>query len=498
VTQLVAPKDTVRISAEPKVYGFFDSLEPLASSRWAVAGILLLAAAVRFWKAGEWSVWQDEVTSMLFSQHLENPFASSFPLFFYALQVLYNLTGISVPAGRLFVAALGILSIALTYVCLRKLTGSGAALLAALFLSLSFGHLFWSQSIRYYMLVFVLQVLSTYWFIRGFEDDNRRHLLLSNLALLLALLSHYSAALLMPVFAGYLAVVFRRRSACQAGYSVRNLLIFAVPFLLMGLVLAWRFTELRSHAGLITNANGGFQASRLVVQIFFFAKLGAFFGVPLFLLGALAPFLARQLIPRRLVCFLVLAAFLPILELEVMAILNLTFIEWQYAFFAFYGLAALAALAIVGLYRGGFRVTGILLGGGVLVYQLVFLYGYFTTMHGARPRWQEAVALLRQQAGPDVGKPGQAEVRSTEAVTVSFYLDVPLDRVFDGGMVARLSKLPPDVLPPIEQWYVVELGNISQANARWLTEHCVLEGRFEAWVGPRDRSVSVYHFSPLQ
>jgi predicted membrane-bound mannosyltransferase len=184
-----------------KADGVLNRFEALTGS-WAAAWcILLLATVLRFWKVGEWSVWIDELSSVYFSQHPQKPFPHCFPVFFYALRALFQVAGISVPAGRLFVASLGVVSIGLTFTCLRRLVDYRVALLAVLLLAVSFGHIFWSQAIRYYMLVFVLEVLSASCFIRGLEDDNRWQLLLSNLALLLGLLTHSSAALLIPVLA---------------------------------------------------------------------------------------------------------------------------------------------------------------------------------------------------------------------------------------------------------------------------------------------------------
>ena len=112
----------------------------------------------------EWSLWEDEETTIYFSQNVEKPYPSSFPLFFALLNQVFAVTGASALAGRGVATAFGVLSIALTYVLGARLVSRNAGLIAALFVSMSLGHMFWSQSVRYYTLVLALQLLCLVWF----------------------------------------------------------------------------------------------------------------------------------------------------------------------------------------------------------------------------------------------------------------------------------------------------------------------------------------------
>jgi hypothetical protein len=228
----------------------------------------------------------------------------------------------------------------------------------------------------------------------------------------------------------------------------------------------------------------------------FAIRVVGYFGVPLLALAALAPWLAGKLVPRRLLGFLSLCTFLPFLEVFVMTAFNWTSATWYYAFFAFFGLTALTALGIVAVYRRGFRRSGIGLGAAVLVYQLFFVFGYFTMMHGDRPRWKEAVTFLRQKAGPDVGKPGRARVYATEPGTVAFYLGVPAEHILEQRLVPPVPGQASEHAPHTEAWYVVEVSLMRYEFAPWLLEHCVPEGQFVATTGNRDRSLILYHFLP--
>ena len=141
----------------------------LLASPWAILVVVAVAVVLRAWGASEWSLWEDEETSIYFSQQPDKPFPRFFPLFFLALKGVYQLTGVSVAAGRMLAAAFGIVSIGLVYAMARRLLSREIAVLAALLLTLNLGHLFWSQSIRYFTLLFVLELLSMYWFLEGFE-----------------------------------------------------------------------------------------------------------------------------------------------------------------------------------------------------------------------------------------------------------------------------------------------------------------------------------------
>ena len=132
-----------------------------------VAAVLLAATAMRLYGLGEWSLWEDEETTIFFSHHPERGFPTTFPVFFALLGWLYDITGVSVLAGRLLAAAFGVISLALTYLLARRFAGEGVALTAVVLVAVSPGHLFWSQSIRYYSLALCVQLASIWLLLEG-------------------------------------------------------------------------------------------------------------------------------------------------------------------------------------------------------------------------------------------------------------------------------------------------------------------------------------------
>jgi hypothetical protein len=324
-----------------------------------------------------------------------------------------------------------------------------------------------------------------YWFADGFERGRLWELGLSNVALLLALFTHFSAALLLPVFVGHLALALLRRERGGA-YYWKGYLGFGIPFLIVSTLFAWRSLAFRaSLSSLVTRSEGTDVVGLLV-------RFVAYFGAPILLLGIPAPILGRGLISPRLMQFFLIVAWLPLVELVVISKMNLVSALWYQAFFAILGFAILAGLSLAGLYRRGYRWTAGLLTAAGLLYATPFLYGYYTFMHGDRPRWQEASAYLREQGGIRPEAANNPEIFSGAPGSVAFHLGVDPAQTMGSSVVKGLPPQPPTRLSEVAQWYVVEASTVPPAYRLWFAEHCVLRAMFEARTGPKDRTVLVH------
>jgi hypothetical protein len=456
-----------------------------ASTRiaWGVIAVLAFAMLLRVWGLTEWSMWEDEEGSISLAQRPFVGFQGFFPIFFVALNWLMAVTGLSVGAARALPAALGLLSIALTYFCFRRFVTPRVALLAALLLAMNLGHLFFSQSIRYYTTALVFQLLALYWFLDGFERDRIVPLILSILAFVLALLTHFSAVLAAPVFVGYLLLMIARRET-NAGYRWRNYLLFG---LMLGGVLgvfAWRIMQLQHMIGgwAIPSARDPVHVGTTVV---------AYFGVPLLGLAVLAPWLATQL-PRRVLYFLLTASFIPVLELLVIAQLNVVNVTWYYALIALIGFALLAAAVLVALWEQQRRRTAAVLTSLTLLYYSSFLAGYYTSWHGDRPRWDEAAYYVRQATRVEPGAGDNPEVFASVPGVVAFYLGADPREPETYRIVQLIPERPKMSASTQGAWYVVEAKLVSPEYRTWFATNCELKARFESMTGPIDRSVLVY------
>jgi len=132
---------------------------------WLPWAILLAAGALRLFRLGDWSLWFDEETSIYFALNPHKPFPRAFPLYFWVLGRVFEAAGVSVYSARLISALAGIATLWLAWRCIRRFAGDEVALPALVLLVLSPGHLFWSQSIRYYTLLLVFQIASVHAFL---------------------------------------------------------------------------------------------------------------------------------------------------------------------------------------------------------------------------------------------------------------------------------------------------------------------------------------------
>jgi hypothetical protein len=426
-------------------------------------------------------MWEDEEGSMTLAQKPFRGFQGYFPIYFIILNGQMRPTGLSVPAARVIPACMGILSILFTFVCLRRYVSARAALIACLLLSLNIGHVFFSQSVRYYTTALVFQLLALAWFLQGFEEDRIWPLAASVFAFTLGLLTHFSAVLLAPVFVGYLLLTIVRGESGN-GYHKKNYVLFGMMLVAVLTVFAWRIMQLR-------NMIGGWAIPSQRDPVHTALTFLAYFGIPLLGLALLAPWLARQL-RSRILLFLLCAGFLPVLEVLVIAGMNVVNVTWYYAMIALVGLALLAGAGLVGLWERGYRISAGGLGVAAVSYYVVFLLAYNFNWHGDRPRWAEAAAYLHDVANIDPAGPNTAEVYATVPGVVAFYLGADPRRPETYAVVRLLPRQP--VHQVKSAWYVVEAKVLSAEFRDWFANHCTLEARFESMTGHVDRTVLVY------
>src|SRR5262249_49576634 len=149
-------------------------------SAWTIVLICTLTIALRAMGITHWSMWEDEEGSIYHTQQsLDFGITKFFPPFFVLLKGVYAVTGVSVVAGRAVSAAFGVASVVLVYTICRKWLSQPTALLAMLLVSLNIGHLFWSQSVRYYTMVEALQLLCLFWTLHGLESGRVSAMVLS-------------------------------------------------------------------------------------------------------------------------------------------------------------------------------------------------------------------------------------------------------------------------------------------------------------------------------
>ena len=458
-----------------------------APSQWRLIHYVLLVTVVavllRVIGLESWSLWEDEEGSLTRAhENLSKGFQGYFPLFFIALKQYADWVGMSVAALRLLPATAGLLSIVFAMTGFRRQLPPRTAALAGLLLAINIGHLFFSQSIRYYTTALVFQVLALTWFFDGFESGRAWKLLLSLVALVLALLTHFSSLLLGPVFVGYLLLTALLGER-GGGYKTRWYIGYGSALAAVGAYFSWRMLLLQREM------IGDWAIPEQRDPVHVGTTVVAYFGVPLLGLGLLAPLLARDL-PRRVLFILLTIGVVPVLELITLAAFNFVNVTWYYGFVAMIGFALAAAASVMGVWTRGYpRIAA----GLVVVsvgYYAYFLGLYYTTAHGDRPRWEEAAQFLQREYGVRPGNPDAPPVFSNVPGPVAFYLGEHPRSYEPSRVIQRIPSNPAEL--PAGGVYVVEERQLSPAYRVWFASRCERTACFEAHTGPVDRSVSVF------
>ena len=185
-------------------FGFVSSMRTAA---WALAAIVAIAAALRFFMASSYSFWFDEILTGIDVQYnyrnffidrakvVEFPLWSwdHPPLYFVMSKYITDWFGPSEITFRATAIIAGILTIPALYLLGKELFGHRAGLLAALLLTIMAFHVRYSQEARPYSLMLFSSVMA-YWFLaRAMRSSTPWNWIGWTIANLIAIYSHYLA-----------------------------------------------------------------------------------------------------------------------------------------------------------------------------------------------------------------------------------------------------------------------------------------------------------------
>ena len=188
----------------------------ISSEAWLVAGITIIAAALRFATISHQSYWFDEAQavhelrlsfgSML---HAWSAYEPNPPLYFVLAWPWAHVLGTGELALRSLSALLGTVTVVLVYLCGRELVSRRAGLYAAALAALSPFLIWYSQEAREYMLLSALAAASLLCFARAWNSGTGRRLAWWALFSALALATQYFAGFLIGAEA--LLLLYRHR-----------------------------------------------------------------------------------------------------------------------------------------------------------------------------------------------------------------------------------------------------------------------------------------------
>ncbi len=225
---------------------------------WIVAGLTVLAAALRFATIGAQSYHHDEIVTA--SRILRDGFwhamdavgfSESAPPLYYALAWLWTqVTGTGEAGLRSVSAMAGIATVPVAFMLGAQLSGRRAGLVAAALVAVNPMLVWYSQEARAYALFVLLTALSLLYFLRALERGRRRDFIAWGIASALALATHYFAA--FPIAAEALWLLRRRGRETVPGLGI----LAAAGLLLAPLAITRCRSAMQSGSATSVSATG--------------------------------------------------------------------------------------------------------------------------------------------------------------------------------------------------------------------------------------------------
>jgi mannosyltransferase len=366
--------------------------------------IIVLATVLRLYKLGTWSYWIDEIFTInraLRHVNLRTLLAEWWhpSLSLIATAGSLHFFGVSEWSARLVAALVGIVTIPVLYVPIKRLFGPAVALIASLLLAVSPWHVEWSQNARFYTGLLLLYFLSAYSFFLALERDRPRYLLLSGILLVLAIGERFLAVFLVPVVLTYVLSLALLPIEKPTGLRARNVVLILVPAIVFGLgeiirLITTGNTYLMGAVDLIYSAP--------IDDPFRLASFIAFdIGLPVITLALCSGiYLLRQ--KSRASLFVLLNALVPV---GLLLLVNpFYFTQDRYVFMVLPFWLILAGFAVRKLLTQA-NDSGRIFAIGVLILLLADAAGdnllYYHVNNGNRHDWKRAFALVREQSQPD-------------------------------------------------------------------------------------------------
>ncbi len=209
---------------------FFETVRESARARsqafWIVAGLTVLAAAIRFATLGVQAYHHDEIVTA--SRVLRSDFwhamdavgfSESAPPLYYALAWFWTqITGTGEFGLRSLSALAGVATVPVAYLLGVELRNSRTGIAAAALVAVNPMLVWYSQEARVYALLALLVTLSVLYFVRALDHGRRRDFIAWGFAAGLAFATHYFA--IFPIAVEAIWLLWRRGRSSAPGLAV--------------------------------------------------------------------------------------------------------------------------------------------------------------------------------------------------------------------------------------------------------------------------------------
>ncbi len=442
--------------------------------------VTLLAAALRFYKLGEWSFWGDELFSVSWREDGFNYTLVRQSLSLALIQQVVSIRGVSEWSARLVPAIAGILTIPLLYWPIKKMFGPAVGLLSSLLLALSPWHLYWSQNARFYTALLLFYSLALLIFYLGLEANRPWYLLVSLLLLGLATKERLLALFFVPVVLVYLGLLKLLPWPKPMGLHWRNLAIFIVPGLVLGLFFA------RPYLLNLPDWMEGFGYANNN-PFWLLAGVVYYVGLPAVCMGVVGMVYGLQK-KNRAVLLLTLGATLPLLG--IMAIAPFHYTANRYVFISLSSWLILASFAAVRLFShapNGVRLLAL----GTLLFLIIQPVGedvlYYRYQNGNRDNWRAAFEFVYAHK---------------EEGDLVFSINREVGNYYLQEQTMSLNQLDPVEIQQngTRAWVVEDMvaQETLPATHRWLQDQARLVAVLDVVVQARNFQMRVYLYDPAR
>ncbi len=461
--------------------------------------ITALAGGMRLYNLDKYSFWEDELYTVRSSSTLEQGQLSK-RLGYVPSAIGLMATGVDLDevtpmntaqwqalgvtewGVRIGPSIVGLLTIPLLAWANRRLLGDRTTLIAALILTVSPWHLFWSQAGRYYTIQFLFYNLALVWYLRCCLEKSARLAVLSSAALVLAYLSQPPALVICVVLAGDVVISLIRREPIGLG-KVGWAAGAGAVLLCLGIQYYdinankedWAYWGgLEGHNWKIIGASMLLRNHPMLIAIAGLSVLGL---------------LRKQ---PRLAWYFGMAAVLPVLALMALSFKQGMYVHERYCFVVHYAWIVLAAMGLSAAWEATLTHHSRLIAGvGVTAVILSFLWvdmGYYPD--GYRRRWKEAFAYIEplRQPGEDV-----ACFSSIGTPIAQYYLETE--------DVLEYSAFPtsPQMLSELKRptWLILPAVSATRGELfPWLNDAADLKRYYDLRVLQPFASIRVYYYQP--
>jgi len=473
--------------------------------RWfipALLGITALAAALRWFRIAEPSMWVDELFTVRWSALVAQGGTGPRVLAYTPTALGYWLSGIDIGALdmesyagwiaegvreqviRLPAFVTGVLSVLALGWTARRVVGWRASLVLAALLALSAWHVWGSQTARFYAQQFLFYNLAYILYFDGTRRHSRPAMVGAAVCVILAFLTQLTSLAIIGVFGiDWLAGLVRGEKrqwgafgwACIVGATVA-----CVGFYL-------------SREPNLTETVAGFSGSshrirHLVLGLPFLT------GLPAAILAVLTTVWLFREAPRT-AGFLLAGMFGPLLAISLFALLGID-VHVRYLFVALFAWLAAASIGAWKILEQMKERANLILGAApmavVLAAMAFALLIYYQGAAGYRPRWREAFSYVREHRRP--GERLAADY--IPRLVGSYYLEIDREEIQGVGRSTTLEDFT-RAIAGRPTWIVLRgFSATAGERYRWLNEPAELKAYFATRTFQPYSSIHVYFLDP--